>query len=162
MDEDKKRVFHESFARCSQHGNFFQRFYEIFMNSSDDVKEIFKNTDVKTQVKMLRDSFYTTKLANSDSDIIKKNLKKIALAHSKKERGVKPEHFDLWLQSLIKTVVEFDRQYDMEVAAAWKAMMKPGIEYLKGQSRGSEDLINIEDALGIESDELALVAVAEK
>jgi hemoglobin-like flavoprotein len=163
MDEATKNIFHASLARCNQHGDFFKRFYEIFMASSVEVKEVFKNTDMQKQVKMLRDSFYATKLASSDSAIIKANLQKIALAHSKREPKVRPEHFDLWLQSLIQTVLEFDAQYDMEIAAAWKAMMKPGIDYLKAPSITSEELIKAESAAAeFKSSELSLAAFAEK
>lgn len=131
MAEETKKIFHDSLQRCLYEDGFFKRFYVIFINSSDEVKEKFKDTDMEKQVKMLTNSFYTTKLAINDSAIIRENLKKLAHVHGKNGHDIRPELYDLWLRYLIQTVKEYDPQFDGEIAAAWKKMLEPGLDYMK-------------------------------
>jgi len=131
MNDLTKQMFHNSFERCDHQEGFFERFYEIYVGSSDEVKEKFKNTDMERQVKMLRDSFYTTKLATGASSIIQENLKRVAALHGHRGRDIKPELYDLWLDCLIRTVNQFDLEFSFEIEVAWREMFQPGISYMK-------------------------------
>jgi hemoglobin-like flavoprotein len=131
MNDSEDKIFHDSFARCTQEDGFFKRFYDIFVNSSDEVKAKFENTDMEKQVKMLTSSFYSTKLATSESTVIQENLKKLATIHSNKERDIRPELYDLWLDALIQTVREFDSKFSYAVETVWREKMTPGIEFMK-------------------------------
>jgi hemoglobin-like flavoprotein len=131
MNDHTNKTFHDSFTRCNHQDGFFKRFYEIFVNSSDEVKEKFKNTDMEEQVKMLSNSFYAAKLATSDSPVIKENLKKLAALHGHKDRDIRPELYDLWLDCLIQAVREYDPDFTHEIGSAWREKMLPGIQYMK-------------------------------
>jgi len=131
MNDLTKRLFHDSFGRCTRQEGFFQRFYEIFIDSSDEVREKFKKTDMEAQVKMLSNSFYTAKLATSDSAFIQENLKRLAALHGHKDMDIRPELYDLWLDCLIRTVKEFDPDFNREIENSWLEMLSPGIAYMK-------------------------------
>ena len=45
--------FNESFERCINDPLFLDQFYEIFLSSSDEVYQMFKNTEMETQKAML-------------------------------------------------------------------------------------------------------------
>jgi len=50
-------LFNDSLARCLRRGELFQRFYELFLASSDEVREKFRATDFRRQRRMLQTSF---------------------------------------------------------------------------------------------------------
>lgn len=109
---------------------FFKKFYENFLSSSDQVAEMFADTDMDQQVKMLQRSmfhmisFYVSKQQDN-------YLEGVAESHSAKQRNISPVLYDLWLESLVHTVTEFDSEYDDTVGLAWRLAMAPGIVYMK-------------------------------
>jgi hemoglobin-like flavoprotein len=131
---DFEETFNSSYERIiGRRGKgdiFFDKFYNRFIASSPKVKEKFKDTDMSKQKRMLQQSlfqlltFFTTK---RDSDYIRQ----IAAIHSKKERDISPELYELWLKSLLCTVEELDPNYNPDVGLAWKMILSMGITYMK-------------------------------
>ena len=109
---------------------FFRKFYDNFLASSDQVTEMFASTDMDQQVKMLQRSmfhmisFYVSKQEDN-------YLEGVAESHSAKQHNVSPGLYDLWLESLVQTVIEVDEEYDDSVGLAWRLAMAPGIVYMK-------------------------------
>ena len=62
MDKPAIRIFNDSLARCLSNDRFFRRFYELFLASSQEVRDKFRNTDFAKQNRMLRASFYSTEV----------------------------------------------------------------------------------------------------
>ena len=50
---DRALQFNESFERCVNDPRFLDKFYEIFLSSSDEVNLMFRDTDMETQKVML-------------------------------------------------------------------------------------------------------------
>lgn len=133
-----EEVFEDSYRRVVGGGvgidekgaAFFKKFYENFLSSSDQVAEMFADTDMDQQVKMLQRSmfhmisFYVSKQQDN-------YLEGVAESHSAKQRNISPALYDLWLESLVHTVTEFDSEYDDTVGLAWRLAMAPGIVYMK-------------------------------
>ena len=127
-------IFDDSFQRVVANRingrDFFERFYEIFLTSSPEVAEKFKNTDMGTQKLMLRQSisfminFSTTHQTNEYLD-------RIAAIHSKAQFDIRPALYDLWLDCLIQTVNEFDDHFNTHVTLAWRIVLSPGITFMK-------------------------------
>lgn len=53
---DTDRVF-QSYGRCCQHEAFFETFYRIFLDKSDEVRAMFEHTDMAEQRRLLRPAF---------------------------------------------------------------------------------------------------------
>ena len=110
--------------------DFFDAFYERFIESSPIVKEKFKNTDMAKQKKILMESmfhlldFFATREFSS-------HMRRIARTHSKSEKNISPELYDLWLEVLIKTLREFDTEFNKDIELAWRLVLSPGITFLK-------------------------------
>jgi hemoglobin-like flavoprotein len=109
---------------------FFNKFYERFTSASPDVMKKFQNTDMHKQKRVLQRSlyhmldFYVNKQATD-------YMRGIADIHSKKEKDISPQLYDLWLESLVATVRELDPKYDQDVGLAWKMVMSIGIAYMR-------------------------------
>jgi hemoglobin-like flavoprotein len=99
------------------------------MNSSEEVKEKFKNTDSQKQVEILARSFHSIKLA----PVIGQRMDKLAIAHGKKARNINPELYDLWLDCLMQIVSIHDTEFTDEVKTAWTQIMGPGLQHMKSK-----------------------------
>lgn len=122
-----------SLDRCTSHAGFLDRFYELFLNSSVEVREKFKNTNFDRQKQALRASLYMLMTAHDWSSECDAQFAEIAERHSRRDLDIPPALYDLWLTCLLQTVSEFDPQYDAEIETAWKKILQPSIDLLKSR-----------------------------
>lgn len=57
-------------------------------------------------------------------------LAEVAERHSSRQLGIGAELYDLWLDSLLATVREFDAEFSPAVEQAWEDVMAIGIRFL--------------------------------
>ncbi len=125
-------IFNDSFARCIRGGRLFERFYEVFLASSPEVSEKFRNTDFRKQRRMLQTSFYMlVEYIALGWPECEAYLERIAAAHGKYGRDIAPHLYDLWLECLLQAVKECDDRYSPQVESAWRHMMGAGISFIK-------------------------------
>ena len=132
--KDYVDVFTASYRRAlgnsSYNRDFIGRFYEILLTKSERIAQHFKHTDMSAQKTMLHDSlhymvdFFTAHATNE-------YLQRIARVHSKGEHDIAPELYDIWLDSLIEALREFDPEFSDEVELSWRLVLAPGIVYMK-------------------------------
>lgn len=131
MDETTLAVFDASLERCNAKPGFLDLFYEKFLTSSPKVKEKFSSTDFVRQKSALRASFNLMLLAARDEEEgPDRHLKDLAARHSKRDLNIGSEFYDLWLDSLLTTVKEWDPEFDPKIEAAWESVMTIGISYM--------------------------------
>ncbi len=108
MPQEKIDRFRASLKRCLADDGFLNSFYEAFVGSSEEVREKFKNTDMKRQVRMLEDSLYVLAVAvqGGQGSPARGALSGIARKHSHAELDIRPGLYDLWLSALIQTARE--------------------------------------------------------
>ncbi len=132
MEHSDIEIFNDSLARCLRGEQFFQRFYELFLASSPEVREKFQQTDFRKQRRMLQSSFYMlVEYVALGWPECQAYLERIAAAHGKHGRDIPPHLYDLWLDCLLRAVRERDELYSKEVEGAWRFMMGAGITFLK-------------------------------
>jgi len=125
--------FHQSFERCVNDPLFLDKFYEIFLSSSDEVNIMFKNTNMETQKAMLASSMAYMTLSHGNSP---SHLLEIADKHNKHNLGIKPHLYPLWLDSLIAAARFVDPLFDMETEKLWRKIMLPGIDHMISKYNG--------------------------
>jgi len=127
FDASYARLFGSDVSIDERSDSFFQTFYRHFLKAPD-IHELFRETDMKRQVVMLRKSFfqlaafYVTSRPSAE-------LERIGFIHHR--LGVTGDHFDRWLDALVATVAEEDPLCDQTTELAWRWAMTPGITYLK-------------------------------
>lgn len=114
----------------SQQQDFLSRFYELFIESSPEVAARFEGVDMERQKRMLGRSLqemtdFSTSRAASE------HLRRTAARHSRWDRDIHPDLYDLWLESLIATAREFDPEFTEEIELAWRVVLAPGMAYMK-------------------------------
>ena len=60
-----------------------------------------------------------------------KEIAQVAAAHARSGADIPERLYELWLDSLLATVSQFDPEYDAEIDAAWREALAPAIEYMK-------------------------------
>jgi len=135
MDARARDTFLASFARCRAAAGFLDAFYQRFVASSEEVRAKFAGTDMKRQVRMLEDSLFVVAVAvqGEEGSLARSELPRIAARHSRADRDVRPQLYDLWLGCLIDTVRTHDPQFSAEVEAAWRETMAFGIDYMRAR-----------------------------
>ena len=130
---DYIQEFDDSFARVTEPercDRFLERFYRRFFAADELVAEKFRDTDLARQKEMLRES-----LAEMADFFLKHKsnpyLITLARIHGVRGREIPVRLFDLWLDTLVATVLECDPKATDSVALAWRIVMAPGIEFMK-------------------------------
>lgn len=129
-----EKVFKDSLARISGKKiarlSFLDYFYKVFLESSDEIRAKFKDTDLTKQTVMLRKSiselvhFYISKKVSS-------SLYFIGQSHNKENLNITPDMYDLWLSKLTEAVKKYDPEFSPQVELAWHIILSPGIAFMK-------------------------------
>ncbi len=122
-----------SYHRCRESAGFIDTFYELFLAKSPKVAEKFRRTDFTRQKLMLRESLLSMLLFNLGSADARNELERLAVRHSRHGVDIPPPLYDLWLDALSETIARHDPQITPELAAEWRAAMRPGIDLLVGK-----------------------------
>ena len=125
---------YESFDRVENRSidgrKFFERFYEEFLGASPEVADKFSGSDMLTQQAHLRTSLkHVVDYAISGKPDVR--MRQIAKSHSKAGNDISHGLYDLWLDSLLTVLSEFDPAFDTNVELSWRSIMAPGIEYMR-------------------------------
>jgi hemoglobin-like flavoprotein len=125
--------FESSLRRCLASASFLDRFYELLIASSPEVGEKFRNTDFERQKKVVAESLFATAMAARDGfgGVVGERLRKIARRHSREQRDIRPELYDLWLDCLLRAVAEHDPEHSPEVERAWRETLSEGVAFMR-------------------------------
>ena len=130
FEDSYSRVVGEGIGLNDQGKLFFSTFYDVFFSKSDEICTKFTHVDMAAQVGMLQKSMFhiiSFYVAKTDSEY----LRSIAMTHSRAQYDIKPEYYDIWLDSLIETVHKMDPEFEDDVGLAWQLAMTPGIQFMK-------------------------------
>ena len=133
FDEDTLDTFNDSLERCQTNPCFLTEFYKKFVVSNPEVQKKFERTNMHQQKMMLHASLYMIMLSTRDNEAAGVYMERVAKRHSRAELDIPPELYDLWLETLIKTVSEIDSIYSDKVEQAWRKVMSHGIAFMKSR-----------------------------
>lgn len=132
--KDYVELFDQSYKRMLEFKEdkkkFLDRFYEIFFSKSDEIAELFKHTHMTAQKTMLQDSLFYMRdfyLHRKENEY----LQRLAKVHSKSGKNIPPEFYDIWLDSLLEAVSEYDPEFSEDIELSWRIALSPGITYMK-------------------------------
>jgi hemoglobin-like flavoprotein len=138
MDGGSLDTFRASLNRCVATPVFLKDFYDLFIRSSEAVRDKFRDTDLERQARMVKDSLHLMAVAaQSGRDTIAwGEMERLARRHSRADRDVPPELYDLWLDCLLQAVRKHDPEGSPAVESAWREALAPGIAYMKSLYAG--------------------------
>ena len=133
MPSPSVEAFLASLKRCLAAPGFLEAFYERFVGSSEEVREKFKNTDMKRQVQVLEDTLYVVANAvqGEEGSLARGALPALAAKHGRNGLDIRPGLYDLWIECLVETARTHDPQFDPAVERAWRDTLAFGADYLR-------------------------------
>jgi len=134
MTEHDAELFNDSLERCTAKPEFLQRFYDLFMSSSEQIAVKFKETNFVRQRRKLKASLYLLIYAMEGKPEGIAHLQRMAEVHGKKGLGIANWMYDRWLECLLTAVEEFDPHFTPETRTAWINAFREGIDYMKTHS----------------------------
>ena len=132
---ENAQIFDASLKRCLERPDFMLDFYGFFMDSSEEIRQKFANTDFKKQTRVVADSLWAISVAaqGPKSSPAWSDMPRLAARHSRSELDIPPALYDTWLDCLIQTVRKHDSAFSPEVEAAWRSTLGPAIEYMRSK-----------------------------
>ncbi|BBP81272.1 hemoglobin-like flavoprotein [Pseudomonas alcaligenes] len=119
----------QSYGRCCANPDFFDAFYRRFLDSSPQIRAKFTETDMPAQKALLRQGILNLVMFARGMPDTK--LRALGATHSREGFDIRPEMYDLWVESLLLTIAEHDKEHSTEVRSAWREVLNKGIEVIK-------------------------------
>lgn len=126
MNERTRQLYHDSLSRCWRNTAFIVSFYERFMSVSPEIRQMFAATDFVKQRRMMKTALYG--LAHHDEDA-GAHFELLESAKVHVTRGITPEMYRIWLETLLETVRAFDYALDAETETAWRVVLQSGVDF---------------------------------
>lgn len=128
-------TFSTSLKRCLASPDFLTKFYDLFVGSSDEVREKFRNTDFEAQKRMLADSLYAIAVAAQGQKEGPgwAELARLAERHGSADLDVRPGLYDLWLDCLLEAARQHDPRFSPAIEKAWRKTLAVGIDYMRSR-----------------------------
>lgn len=130
LNPDQIARFDSSLARCLSNQAFLTRFYDLFVQSSPDIAEKFKDTDFQRQRRAMGASLYLLVLAREQGPAMI-YLEQVARQHGREDLDVRPEMYDAWRDCLLQSVKEFDPLFSDDIEQAWRAVADFAIDFMR-------------------------------
>lgn len=141
MNERETALFHDSLTRCAAEPGFLPRFGAFFLGAPD-VAEMFLGRDAEKRLRVLKSSFHLIVAASDGDSEGRARLVRVAEGHRTRGVRIRPEHYDHWLESLMRPVQELDPKFSAAVEGAWRSRMRGGIDLMKSFCESSEDPVD--------------------
>ncbi|MGR6871973.1 globin [Pseudomonas sp. HK3] len=119
----------QSYGRSCNNPIFFEDFYASFMGKSQEIRNMFIDTDMSAQEGLLRGGIlWLVMHARGMSDA---KIRALGESHSRRHMNIHPSHYTLWLDALMETLHKHDPEFDNDLEETWRVTIKPGIDLIK-------------------------------
>ena len=131
--QDAVRLAKASYTRCSAAPEFFETFYRRFFTLCPTARPKFAKTDFDRQHRLLGHAFGLLLNFPAQPDGEPTILSRVADRHSKRDLDIAPALYPPFIDSLIDTVKQFDREFTSAVEAAWRTAVATGVDYMQSR-----------------------------
>jgi hemoglobin-like flavoprotein len=135
MNPDQVHAFRASLKRCLATPDFLRAFYDMFMSHSDEIRAKFRQTDFTRQTRILADSLYAMAVVSQGEQESPAwaEIDRLGQRHAHDQLDVRPEHYDVWLDCLVRAARQYDAQFTPELEDAWRGTLSSGIERMRAR-----------------------------
>ena len=133
MNPEQVQAFRASLKRCLATPDFLRTFYDLFMSHSDEIRAKFRDTDFTKQTRVLADSLYAMAVVGQGEreSPAWADIERLGMKHARGQLDVRPEHYDVWLDCLVKAARQYDAQFTPELEHAWRSTLSAGIDRMR-------------------------------
>lgn len=119
-----------SYGRSCLNPQFFDKFYDIFLQSHPSLKPMFAKTDFKKQKELLRTGVAMLLAHVEGKTAGTMTLDRIGASHSKKNLNINPNMYQYWIDSLVKAAKECDPKFTPDIERGWQKVCRAGVDYI--------------------------------
>jgi hemoglobin-like flavoprotein len=131
MQQSAHQIAQQSYSRCLRSPDFLPRFYEHLLASDPSIPPMFERTEFPRQYKLLQHALgLLLSYGNKPDDML---LERIAAKHSVEAIDVAPPLYALFVDSLLRTIREFDESCNGDIEGAWQEALRPGLDFMKSR-----------------------------
>ena len=131
MESQDIQAVLQSFGRCTLSDDFLITFYDILTRSSNEIAAMFAHTDMRRQRGLLREALVHLISFNTGNDFATRRIAELTASHARDQLKVRPELYEIWIDSLVKAVRRHDAQCTPDLEAAWRRVAEPGIAAMR-------------------------------
>jgi hemoglobin-like flavoprotein len=129
IPNDVTDIVMQSYGRCCKVELFFEDFYSLFLQSSDEVRSKFVNTNMPAQRALLRQGIMNLVMVSRGMPDTK--LRQLGKTHSREGFNIPPHLYQLWVDALLSTIKRHDNEHSLDVHNAWIHVLNRGIEVIQ-------------------------------
>ena len=129
VEEAIHRV-HASLNRSLANSGFIDKFYEIFIASNAEIRQMFAHTDFDKQHKLLRKALLSAVTFAAGGELARQRLITIRESHNRAHMNVRPELYPVWVDCLVETAAQCDPDFDQQLDREWRAVLQPAIDFI--------------------------------
>jgi len=133
VDKATTLVAKASYDRCCRSPDFLPAFYRNFLTACPKAEPMFARTDFTRQNKLLQHAVGLLLTFPNQPASEPTLLTRLAERHSRRDLNIDPVFYGPFIDSLLETVSQFDREFSPVIEAAWRQTVAPGIEYMKAK-----------------------------
>jgi hypothetical protein len=85
---------------------------------------------MRVQHKLLKEGITFLLMSAGGSQFAQNEINKLGVRHDPTHLNVKPELYGYWVESLMKTIRQFDQNYSPELDAKWRRILDAGIQQM--------------------------------
>jgi hemoglobin-like flavoprotein len=137
MENQDTRLVRQSFGRCTLNDDFLVTFYDLLTQSSGEIKAMFAHTDMPRQRQLLKGALIHLISYAGGNEFSRDRINELGESHSRTHLNVRPDLYEIWVDSLVNAVRRHDPNATPELEAAWRRIVAPGIALM--QSRYSPE-----------------------
>lgn len=116
-----------SYDRVKDNPDFFDFFYHALFAADKAIFDLFKKTNMNSQKQALRDSIQYMLMLNAGSQIANRKFDALAVTHDREHRNIKPDLYEYWVKSLLKSLAAFDPKFNSSLEELWRGAVAVGI-----------------------------------
>ncbi len=131
VDKDTLTLVQSRFGHCCVQSTFFDDFYKDFVSQSAEIRNLFKNTDMVKQKAALRQGVAFLIMYAGGNALAEGKIRELTRTHNRSGYAIRPDQYQIWLNSFLRTVKKHDPKHDATHDAAWRAVLTQGIEAMK-------------------------------
>lgn len=118
----------DSFRRLRRAKNFAPRFYENLLASNKAIRERFAETNFTKQHELFDHGLHVLLEYAAGSAIGEMAIRRLGQRHGPGDLNINPLHYDIWIESLVKTARELDPKWNFALEKRMRKDLRLGID----------------------------------
>ena len=133
IDKTTTALAKASYDRCCKAPGFLATFYRNFLAACPEAVPRFAGTSFDQQTRLLQHAIGILLIFPNQPNKEPTLLSRLAERHSRRDLDIDPALYRPFIDALIDTVKQFDRECTPAIEASWRATVAPGVEYMKSK-----------------------------